>query len=83
MVVNLVVQVVARVGRSPQNGGTGTTGQGNPGGDSSGGGGGAGAAGDATAPAPSDGHGGIGVQLPPAFRDPKSSIGAPGDLEAL
>ena len=40
----------ARIGRTPDAGGTGTTGQGNPGGPSSGGGGGAGAAGDTTAP---------------------------------
>ena len=33
-------------------------------------GGGAGAAGDTSPPGQPDGHGGIGVQLPPAFRDP-------------
>ena len=57
--------------------------QGNPGGAgvtpgaSGGGGGGAGGAGTTATPN-QGGHGGIGVQLPATFRDPISTVGAPG-----
>ena len=59
--------------------------QGNAGGDygayGGGGGGGAGGAGSDGSPptaSPTGGDGGIGVQIPSTFRDPSSSVGAPG-----
>jgi len=67
-------------------GGTAATGQGYRGGNSepntggfyaAGGGGGAGGQGTDTTPT-QQGHGGLGVQVPATFRDPTSSVGAPG-----
>jgi len=77
----------------PQSGGggpnAGTPGQGNPGGSGSatgnpgGSGGGGGGAGGAGSAAPGTGNspggpGGIGIQLPASFRNPTSTVGAPG-----
>ena len=67
-----------RYNRTPGAGGTGTAGQGHDGATTSGGGGGAGAVGQVPGGGNPNGHGGMGVQLPAIFQNPKETVGAPG-----